>query len=367
MSCSSNRRSKTAFRFHFNPYEIQVAGKDAALRGRVAALVAALLGRDRNVACVLDRGTSIDPNADVPGVNLVVGDGQHGLLYPAASDEYIPARPLLDADVAVVESGDDGPIPKIVCAGDGAPADYQNVIAYVGDAKACPVLPSSSVYFTLEQQLALGEFLDEFVEQRIDEVPLKGLVLTGGRSTRMKSDKGALEYRGVPQVVYAYELLSTYCSDVFVSLRSEQRGEDAYRDLPQLHDQFLDMGPLGGILTALRSDPMSAWLVLACDLPFVTADTIQRLLVARNPLKLATAYISATDGFPEPLCAVYEPKSIFRLLQFLALGYQCPRKVLINSDTQRVELADPSELDNINTQEEREEAVRVLSGKNVDA
>jgi molybdopterin-guanine dinucleotide biosynthesis protein A len=85
------------------------------------------------------------------------------------------------------------------------------------------------------------------------------------------------------------------------------------------------------------------------------------LAAQRNPFKLATAYVSANDGFPEPLCAIYEPKSVFRLMQFLAFGYHCPRKVLINSDTWLLELAETCALDNVNTPAERDTALGSVS------
>ena len=55
--------------------------------------------------------------------------------------------------------------------------------------------------------------------------------------------------------------------------------------------------------------------------------------------------------FPEPLITIYEPKAYGKLLQYLAQGYSCPRKMLINSDVKIIEVAD-AVIRNINTPEE---------------
>ena len=52
---------------------------------------------------------------------------------------------------------------------------------------------------------------------------------------------------------------------------------------------------------------IKAWLVLACDLPFLDRATLQHLIAQRASARLATAYRSSSDGQPEPLCAIFEP------------------------------------------------------------
>ncbi|MDA0990890.1 MAG: molybdopterin-guanine dinucleotide biosynthesis protein MobA, partial [Verrucomicrobia bacterium] len=95
---------------------------------------------------------------------------------------------------------------------------------------------------------------------------------------------------------------------------------------------------------------------------FVGDATIASLLQQRNPLKVATAYTSAHDGLPEPLCAIYEPHARSRLLQFMAVGYHCPRKVLTNSNVALLELEDARALDNVNHPAEYAAAIEALKG-----
>ena len=72
------------------------------------------------------------------------------------------------------------------------------------------------------------------------------------------------------------------------------------------------------------------------------------VLKHRNPSKLATAIKGKEKEFPEPLITIYEPKAYPILLQYLAQGYSCPRKVLINSDVEIVEVDDDF-IRNVNT------------------
>lgn len=182
--------------------------------------------------------------------------------------------------------------------------------------------------------------------------PVKGLVLAGGRSTRMGEDKGALDFHGKPQREHAADLLSRFCSETFLSVQEADPGFDsAY---PFLVDGFRDLGPYGGLLTAFRHDPNSAWLVVACDMPLLDADTLQRLVEGRQPSRLATCFHNPDTGFPEPLLTLWEPRAYHRLLRFLALGYSCPRKVLINSEVQTLAASCQNALKNINTPEERD-------------
>jgi molybdenum cofactor guanylyltransferase len=181
---------------------------------------------------------------------------------------------------------------------------------------------------------------------------LFGLVLAGGASTRMRTDKAALQYHGQPQLHWAFELVSKFCAASFVSVRPEQRDDAARAGHPQIVDRQPGIGPLAGISAALLEQPKAAWLVLACDLPFLTERTLQHLIAHRDPQKIATAYRSAHDGLPEPLCAIWEPAAREPVLAYIASGKQCPRKFLINSDTALLDLPERQALDNVNTVEE---------------
>jgi molybdenum cofactor guanylyltransferase len=187
--------------------------------------------------------------------------------------------------------------------------------------------------------------------------PLYGLVLAGGRSTRMQRDKAALPYNGRSQLEWAMNLLKPFSQRSFVSVRPDQTQDPVRARYEQIVDRQEGLGPIAGILAAQAEHPDAAWLVLACDLPFLNEKTLQHLIHSRDTARLATAFRSSHDGLPEPLCAIYEPASRAAIAAYVAGGKQCPRKFLIQADAKLLDQPDPRALDNVNTPEEYGQAM----------
>jgi molybdenum cofactor guanylyltransferase len=188
--------------------------------------------------------------------------------------------------------------------------------------------------------------------------PLAGLVLTGGQSRRMGTDKATLKIAGESQLARAVRLLGTHCAEVHVSVREDQRRDPDRAAYPQIVDRPGDVGPAAGILAALESMPDRAWLVAAVDLPLLDAATIASLIAQRDADGLATAFKSSHDGLPEPLCAIWEPASLAPLRAFVDGGRHCPRKFLLTHPVRLLDLIDAEALSNANTPEDFAALVR---------
>jgi molybdopterin-guanine dinucleotide biosynthesis protein A len=190
---------------------------------------------------------------------------------------------------------------------------------------------------------------------------LYGLVLSGGKSTRMGADKGLIQYHGVPQREYLYDLLSQVCEATFLSIREEQK-----LDLPGEMKTIVDLneyrGPYNGLLSAHKMYPDTAWLVLACDLPLMGLDALKELIEARDVEKMATAFAVKENPLPEPLCAIWEPHAFHESLSYLESGVgTCPRKFLINHDTKLLFPKNESVLLNANSESDYREALEKLA------
>lgn len=329
--------------WRFNPFEIAVCGHDGEGKTTLLEGITRALAGELSVA----RAGSTDRAGDRPDLlapysllaaDAVLVDGQ----VPAVKDAA-PARiVLVDRDVAPLQDPTwaQSPPSAIVHPFSEGSVEEHSVRSLL--SQRLGGLP----LYALNDVAGVAGFVRAHWKARIPK--LRGLVLTGGESRRMGQDKALLRYHGCTQIDYGVGLLGEVCTDVAVSCRAEQSDESHRRRHPVLVDRFLDMGPTSGLLTALASDPDSAWLVLACDLPRVDAGVLRHLVAARNPFRFATAF-RGDDGFPEPLCTLWEPKAYPRLLQFLGMGYTCPRKCLINSRIELIQAPLPHALDNGNS------------------
>jgi molybdopterin-guanine dinucleotide biosynthesis protein A len=137
---------------------------------------------------------------------------------------------------------------------------------------------------------------------------ITGVIMAGGKSSRMGKDKGLLLFRGNPLVQYAIDLLKPFCSGLFISTANEAYAQFG---IPLVKDDIPDCGPMGGIYSALKASNTNYIFVLACDMPFVSSITIQTLL---NEVANCECVIPNVNGKLEPLCAIYS-KSMIPLLK----------------------------------------------------
>lgn len=173
-----------------------------------------------------------------------------------------------------------------------------------------------------------------------------GLVLSGGKSTRMGKDKSLIAYHeGKPQRQYVYDLLSECCEIVFTSCRQEQ---EVPKHLNPLADRYDFGGPINGILSAFALHPDKAWLVLAVDMPNVTSQALQTLLSQRDQNCLATCFFNPQENAPEPLLTLWEPAAFPLLLKNAEEGNISPRSFLRSPEVKHIVVQDLTLFENIN-------------------
>jgi len=178
---------------------------------------------------------------------------------------------------------------------------------------------------------------------------LNALILVGGKSSRMGTDKGLLDYHGKPQREYLFDLAKKYCSEVYFSCRAELQFSDY-----SIIDTY-SLGPMGGILSAFDFNPNAAWLVVACDLPWIDKNSFEVLVNHRNKDKIATAFMNPETNAPDPLFTIYEPKVFHLLTKYVEAGNKSPKVFLQNNDTEIILSVNPRMLTNVNTREEFEQ------------
>jgi molybdopterin-guanine dinucleotide biosynthesis protein A len=234
---------------------------------------------------------------------------------------------------------------------EGMDAPFDFLFEYNKDWQSKPVLHINDIS-------AISKKLSEWHQTKIPK--LNGLVLAGGKSTRMGQDKSQIEYYGKPHAHYLAELLNQKCEQSFLSVAQDTAHKEGYEIIT---DSFSNLGPFGGILSAFRANPNTAWLTVATDVPLFNEDTLSTLIANRDPSKVATCFHNPETNFPEPLITIWEPRAYPRLLQLLGLGFTCPRKALINSDIKQIYLDNTEVLVNANTPEEMDAIKAKISAR----
>jgi molybdenum cofactor guanylyltransferase len=367
-SCGATRR-----RFTYHPFEVALCGYSGSGK---TTLACRLLARWRDRYRVgfakhdahrfdMDKAGKDTYEATHAGAaSVLINDPRHfARISTLPYSIFERAYAFVDADFVLAEGFKHSDLPKLLLLdADGrAWSEYRegqfaNVLAIVGPG--APPEPLDAPFLHRDDVEGIASFIESYL-RRQSEAPLYGLVLVGGQSRRMGTAKWALDYQGEPQAQHTARLLGEVCERVFLSVRAGQPVE-GMPELPRIEDRFPAWGPSAGILSAMEVHPDAAWLVVACDLPFLDGPTLATLAARRDPLMVATTYRSSHGGLPEPLCTIWEPRARQRLLQAAGIDRNCPRKVLIESRPLLLDLANPRALDNANTPDDYQSARAAL-------
>jgi len=188
---------------------------------------------------------------------------------------------------------------------------------------------------------------------------ITGFILVGGASSRMGTDKAALLLEGRTFVQRIAEELSAVTNSVILVGKDSEKLE---LNLPSATDVYENWGALAGVHAAL-SVCQSPWsLIVACDLPFVTAEIFARLAGLREDFEAVAAI--QKDGRPQPLAALYRKvPCLVRSDQLIKSGERRPIALLQSVRTRWTPFSELQELpgaehffDNINTPQDYEQA-----------
>lgn len=128
---------------------------------------------------------------------------------------------------------------------------------------------------------------------------ISGIILAGGKSSRMGQDKGLLRFQGKRLIEYTIDLLRPLCSQLLIS--TNQTGYEQF-GFELVADQYPDCGPVGGLHAALNASENDWNIVLSCDTPFLNQELL-KLLLKNNDGYLAV--IPKHRKGMEPLAALY--------------------------------------------------------------
>ena len=193
-----------------------------------------------------------------------------------------------------------------------------------------------------------------------------GIVLCGGKSTRMGAAKETLPFGSETMLQRVVRLLGTTVSPIVAVAARDQELPALPADVIVARDEREARGPLEGLRAGLKALPESvdAAYVTSCDVPLLEPAFVEHMLVLLGDHDIAVMEI---DGFTHPLSAVYRRAVLPRVESLLAQDglrpvflFDAVRTRRVLPDEMRVADPDLRTLRNLNTREDYEAALRDL-------
>ncbi|MEA3317930.1 MAG: molybdenum cofactor guanylyltransferase [Bacteroidota bacterium] len=129
---------------------------------------------------------------------------------------------------------------------------------------------------------------------------ITGIVLAGGKSSRMGKNKALIKFKGKTIIEDIVDKLVPVSKEIIISA-----SDDSYNflDLQTVRDEIPECGPLGGMYSCMKFAKENAFLVVSCDLPFISNALLEYMISQINNYDAIIPIDS--NGRYQPLCACY--------------------------------------------------------------
>jgi molybdopterin-guanine dinucleotide biosynthesis protein A len=137
---------------------------------------------------------------------------------------------------------------------------------------------------------------------------ITGIVLAGGKSSRMGQDKGLMLFHGKAMVTRVMEQLQPCVDELLIVANTPAYGQFGY---PVVADLAEAAGPVGGIYTGLTHTSTELNFFVSCDTPFIITEAIRKVIAEAGDAAVATATL---EGRIQPLFGLYRKSNavVFR-------------------------------------------------------
>lgn len=189
---------------------------------------------------------------------------------------------------------------------------------------------------------------------------ITGIILAGGKSSRMGSDKGMLELYGKKFIEHIISAVKPNVDRIIIIANNTNYNGFSHS---VFNDLVKEKGPLGGIYTGLLKSETEKNLIVSCDIPFINSALINYII---NNSKGADVAVPVFNGHTEPLCAVYTKKMTAGIHKLILINELKMHKVLQHFITREIFITEDQEfyndklLENINTPEQLKQQMEVI-------
>lgn len=143
---------------------------------------------------------------------------------------------------------------------------------------------------------------------------ITGIILSGGQSTRMGTDKAFIQIEGKTLLENAIEICRPFCSNILISSNRAEHGKFGHKVIP---DEIENCGPLGGIYSCLNQTETDWNFIISVDAAFVEPDFVS--FIISETADFDTVVPFHKNG-KEPLVAMYHKKALFEIKKMLDSG-----------------------------------------------
>lgn len=182
-----------------------------------------------------------------------------------------------------------------------------------------------------------------------------GILLAGGMSRRMGTDKAALPWGEGTLLTHKVQQIKPHVDEILIITANEGRYNVA--DCRTVRDLYPQEGPLGGLLTGLSASNEGWHWLTACDMPFLVPEVL-RLLQSKATSEVQVV-VPEIAGRLEPLFALYHSSALEPLQKAFNLGERALHRAIlalpscvVSSETLRMYDTDLTTFENLNTIEE---------------
>lgn len=167
----------------------------------------------------------------------------------------------------------------------------------------------------------------------IDKKNITGIILAGGKSSRMGSDKGLLNLNGATFLSHIIDAVKPLVNDIIIVSNSMDYDTFGYK---KVADIIEDSGPLAGLYTGLKHSKTDYNLVLSCDVPLIN-ESVLKILIDEIDYKHDVVQIKS-ENKTMPLIAVYRKHCLNTCFELLNKGERRLRLAVDQMKTKTIEI-----------------------------
>lgn len=134
---------------------------------------------------------------------------------------------------------------------------------------------------------------------------LTGIILAGGKSTRMGQEKALIRFEGGRLIQRSLSILDHFCDSMLISSNNRALG---IFGCAVVEDDYHGIGPIAGLSAALKASQDEHHLVIPCDTPFVSTRLYKKILRHADDYEVVIA--GTEDGYTEPIIGYYHRSTL---------------------------------------------------------